>query len=131
MENRIIKRLFEVFGHLKIKNTEVATLIQKSPVMISEWKSGKSKPSIYDFEVIANHYSVNLNWLICGNGQMLNNRAIDEVEKANNITERLIINQEKLVDTNAQLVESNSQLVNMNIDYYKLIKELISTKEKK
>lgn len=76
-------RLKQIFKELNINQTSFAKQIGISPGNISDILNGRSNPSFATLEKIFEIYNINLNWLICGKGDMYfqNNIPEDEILK--------------------------------------------------
>jgi len=65
-------RIKQVRNALHLKQVEMAKALTMNPSAISQMESGRTKPSLETLEEIARLYSVDLHWMITGEGQMFN-----------------------------------------------------------
>ena len=63
-------RLLFILKKFNIKQKEFAKTVKISPSTLSEYKKGTKKPSMDTLYKISTEYSINLNWLLTGKGEM-------------------------------------------------------------
>jgi hypothetical protein len=64
------KRFEKVFNELDFSQVEFAEIVGTKQSIVSRMLSGKVKVSLPAMQILYNKYKINLNWLICGSGNM-------------------------------------------------------------
>ncbi len=62
----MLGRIFDLLG--TDKTTEVASLLEIAPATVSDWKNGRSSPTIFHLTAIANLCDSTTDWLVSGEG---------------------------------------------------------------
>lgn len=106
----INERIKSIRSTLRIKQNEMAKLLEMNPSAISQLESGRTKPSLETLIDIAQKLRVDLHWLITGEGRMFNkaedpqknNKGWDKLQKMMN--ESL----EEIVQARQDMLDSES-----------------------
>ena len=59
----VVKRIFEIIHESKLTYKEFAYSCSISPGNVTDWKTGRSKPSMEALRKISKEYKVQLEWL--------------------------------------------------------------------
>jgi SOS-response transcriptional repressor LexA len=106
----IHERIKSIRTALKIKQIEMAKMLNVNPSAVSQMESGRTKPSLETLIDIAEKLKVDLHWLITGEGRMFNtpedatrqNKGWDKLQKMMN--DKL----EEIVQARQDMLDSES-----------------------
>ena len=62
--NKFRERLIELLNNQKLKQTEIAKLIDIPKNRITNWKSGYTEPSLDDLLKVADYFDVSVDYLL-------------------------------------------------------------------
>lgn len=88
-------RIGILIDHLGVNQKEFAEQIGLTPGNITEWRKGRSAPTAKILKILAEKYSISLNWLLTGTGSMFLNAPPDTGIHCPNCGSKLKITIEK------------------------------------
>ena len=83
------ERLITLRKALKISQTELANVLKCKQPSIHEYEKNKTSPNVATIQNIASEYSVNLNWLLTGQGAMFLSETIQVSQKIDELERKL------------------------------------------
>lgn len=84
----VVKNILKMTRANSLTDQEVCKLLNTNKSKLSDWKSGKSKPSIYDVITLAKHFGITCDMLIEGkcNAKNSEEQTISELRTINKIS---------------------------------------------
>lgn len=116
MSDVVAARMKEIRTYFQLNQKEFCQRINLSPSRLSDIEAGNTNPSFNTLLAISENYSVSLDWLVAGKGEMLS--SIINTSAFN--SEQLILEQDEsqLIKQYRKLTERQKGRVDQQIDIY-------------
>ena len=107
----MIHRILSLLEEHNMTAKELTEKLQIGKSSITEWKNGKTKPSINSLIGISQIFDVSLDWLLTGDGERPKNKEVASIEK------KLSIDEETLLDSYREMNSEGKKKLQKDAKY--------------
>lgn len=112
MSEIVAKRMKEIRTYYKLNQKEFCAEIELSPSRLSDIEAGNTNPSFNTLLAISNRFSISLDWLVAGKGDMFFK------QQKENIDARLHSDEAQLIQQYRKLTERQKGRIDQQVDNF-------------